>query len=131
MNKFYEFMRTRYGADELSAIIALVSFAILLVVSIIDLWWLSLLPLALVGYAAFRILSKNIPARKKENEIIINIKNAFSNLKNIKIEKKPKEDKSFALAKCPSCGVTLRLPRGKGEFSITCPKCKKKMRVRS
>ena len=131
MNKFYEFMRSRYGADELSAIIVLVSFAILLVVSIIDLWWLSFLPLILVGYAAYRILSKDISARKKENEIIINAKNPILNLKNIKIEKKPKEDKDFTFAKCPSCEAKLRLPKGKGEFSITCPSCKKKMRVRS
>ncbi|MBQ5800456.1 MAG: hypothetical protein IIW20_01075 [Clostridia bacterium] len=131
MNKFYEFMRYRYGADELSAIIVLLSFAILLVVSIIDLWWLSLLPLALVIYAAWRILSKDIPARKKENEFIINAKNAILGLKNTKIEKKAKADNDFVIAKCPSCDAKLRLPKGKGEFSVTCPNCKKKLRVRS
>ena len=126
MNKFYEFMRGRYGADGLSAVTVLVSFALLLIVSCFDIWWLSFLPLALAFYAAFRILSKNISAREKENAVILNIKQAlFSGIKP------KKEDDTHIFAKCPVCDAKLRLPKGKGEFSITCPACKKKMRVRT
>ena len=136
MNKFYEFMRGRYGADELSAAIVLFSFVLLLIVSIVSIWWLSILPLILVAYAAFRILSKNIPQRKKENEFVLSLKDSF---KSQKVEKKdakaekeaetPKED--FIFIKCPSCNAKLRLKKGKGEISVTCPSCKKKLRVRS
>ena len=126
MNKFYEFMRDRYGADGLSAIIVLLSFALLLVVSCFNVWWLSFLPLVLVIYAAFRILSKNISAREKENEFIVNIKRALFSGK-----KAEKESDTHIFAKCPVCDAKLRLPKGKGEFSITCPSCKKKMRVRT
>ncbi|MBE6696706.1 MAG: hypothetical protein E7587_09690 [Ruminococcaceae bacterium] len=126
MNKFYEFMRDRYGADALSAVIVIVSFALLLIVSCFDVWWLSFLPLLLVIYAAFRILSKNISAREKENEFIVNIKEAL-----LSLTKREKEDDTHIFAKCPVCGAKLRLPKGKGEFSITCPACKKKMRVRT
>lgn len=129
MNKFYEFMRGRYGADELSAIIVLVSFVLLLVLSITDVWWLLILPLALVFYAVYRILSKDISARKKENEYIFAIKDVF-NKKPLKKEKQ-NDQKEYVYAKCPSCNANLRLPKGKGEFSIACPSCKKRMRVRS
>lgn len=126
MNKFYEFMRGRYGADGLSAVIVLVSFALLLIVSCFDVWWLSFLPLVLVIYAAFRILSRNIPAREKENAFILNIKQVL-----LSLGKNKKEDDTHIFAKCPVCGAKLRLPKGRGEFSITCPSCKKKMRVRT
>ncbi len=129
MNKFYEFMRGRYGADEFSAIIVLVSFALLLILSITDVWWLLLFPLLLVCYAAYRILSKNISERKRENEFILSFKNIFKE----KTEKKEKQSdgKEYAYAKCPVCNANLRIPKGKGEFSIICPSCKKRMRVRS
>lgn len=126
MNKFYEFMHGRYGADGLSAVIVLVSFALLLIVSCFNVWWLSFLPLVLVIYAAFRILSKNIPAREKENAFILNIKQAI-----LSFRKGEKQDDTHVLAKCPVCEAKLRLPKGRGEFSITCPSCKTKMRVRT
>ena len=126
MNKFYEFMRGRYGADSLSALIVLVSFALLLVVSCFNIWWLSFFPLALVFYAAFRILSKNIAARERENAFILNIKQTLFSSK-----KAEKTSDTHVFAKCPVCNAKLRLPKGKGEFSITCPSCKKKMRVRT
>ncbi len=25
--------------------------------------------------------------------------------------------------KCPKCGITTRVPKGKGKIRITCPKC--------
>ena len=139
MNKFYEFMRGRYGADELSAVIVLFSFLLLLIVSIVSVWWLSLLPLFLVSYAAFRILSKNIPQRKKENEYLLSIKDSIKNkstekkekkaTKTVKEEKTPTED--FIFIKCPACNARLRLKKGTGEISVSCPSCKKKLRVRS
>ena len=125
MNKFYEFMRGRYGADELSAVITLLALVLFLVVSVLDIWWLSFLPLVLVIYAAYRILSKDISARQRENAFIVNFKQLFA-----KGEKKPKSS-DYVIAKCPVCSAKLRLPKGRGEFIITCPSCKKKMRVRS
>lgn len=30
----------------------------------------------------------------------------------------------FKIIKCPACNTKLRVPRGKGNIKVTCPKCK-------
>lgn len=35
-----------------------------------------------------------------------------------------KQRKTHRFFKCPECGVTVRVPKGKGKIKITCPKCK-------
>ncbi len=35
--------------------------------------------------------------------------------------------KYYRYYKCSNCRKTLRVPRGKGKISITCPKCKNVM----
>ena len=73
------------------------------------------------------MLSKNITARQKENNIFKKITNfifkPFENLKrNIK-------DKEHVYKKCPKCKTVLKLPlpSKKGIQKAKCPKCKKSL----
>lgn len=120
--RMVEWARGRNGADELSS--ACTNVAVLLV--IIDLFAhttvLSVIALVLLGYSWFRITSKDVMARARENSraisatgpVITFIANpvAFA-----------REAKAYVHLTCPSCGQRVRIPRGKGKVRITCPKC--------
>ena len=112
----------RYGPDQLN--IALLSVAIIigLVGSILKLSILAIIGDIILFYTLFRLFSKNIPARRRENDRFIKfwwpvktkIKNKIAQFK---------ARKNYRFFKCPECKKTLRVPKGKGKIQITCPKC--------
>lgn len=81
-----------------------------------------LLGTASVFIIIFRLLSRNITARRRENEIFMGfwrkIKNWFVLQKN-----KWRDRKYFIYRSCPHCRATLRLPKRSGEHTVKCPKC--------
>lgn len=120
--KAVKWARGRNGADELSG--ACTSLGVILV--IIDLFahttWLSALALVLLGYSCFRITSKNITARGRENSQALRVAGpVLSFLSNPAAMLR--ETRSYVHLQCPSCGQRVRIPRGKGKVRITCPKC--------
>ena len=117
-------MRGRYGADELCAVSVVIALVLQIILSLFDVWWLSLIPLIPVAWTLYRMLSRNIAARRRENEIIKEIKAYLKLFIN-----RFRDRKTHVYFKCLSCKATLRLPRGKGDVSVTCPKCKAKMRM--
>ena len=68
---------------------------------------------ALMFWAIFRALSRNTYKRYQENRKFLLI---FDRLK----------DRNNRYFDCPKCRQTVRVPRGKGKISITCPRCKEK-----
>lgn len=42
-----------------------------------------------------------------------------------------KYGKDFKFFKCPQCGHTLRVPKGKGKIKITCPNCSNRFEAKS
>ena len=116
------FMIGRYGPDHLNVAMIIVS----LVLSLLNVL-LGFTPLMYVSYiilalALFRMLSRNITRRRAENDKFIRYwwpirTNASRTIANIK------HRKTYKFLKCPSCGNTLRVPKGKGKLQITCPKC--------
>ena len=115
-------MMGRYGPDHLN--IALIILALVLsllqgVLHFIPLLYVSYILLAL---ALFRMLSRNITRRRAENDKFIRywwpIRTKMS-----RTATKIKSRKTHRFIKCPGCGNTLRVPRGKGKIQITCPKC--------
>ena len=116
------FMIGRYGPDHLNIFI-MITAMVLAVVSTLTGWpVLSFLSYALLIYATFRWLSRNITARRRENDKFLKywwpVRQWFMH-KYVRF----KESKSYAFFKCPACKNTLRVPKGKGRIQITCPKC--------
>lgn len=122
-DSFRRFMYGRYGSDKLNFVMLIAVLAISLVNSILRLIFrsffvytniinpiLSVLTLLLLGFAIFRMFSRNIYARQKENRAFERL---FSRLK----------DKEHRYYRCPSCKQTVRVPKGRGKINITCPKC--------
>ena len=123
--KAAEWAQGRNGADNLSNACANVAILIVVIDLFARTWWLSLLALILLGYSWFRISSKNIAARRKENAAFTKqCAPAVPWLVNPIAA--AKEGKDYKHLSCPSCGQRVRIPRGKGKVRVTCPKCHEK-----
>jgi hypothetical protein len=122
-NKWNKFMMGRYGSDQLTTFLLIISLLFALIGMLADLrlfTYFSYLPL---GIAIFRVLSRNTAKRSMENyKFIMLIEPIYKrfNQKRSQIN----DLKTHRYYKCPSCRVTLRVPKGKGKIKITCPKCK-------
>lgn len=111
------FMQGRYGTDKLNTAILLTGvaaciFQMLLPGALLKLL-LMLFSYVCMGWAIFRALSRNTYKRYQENRKYLRFLDRI----------KDREHKYFD---CPRCRQSVRVPRGKGKISITCPKCKEK-----
>ena len=109
------FMQGRYGTDKLNTAILVTGVIICLLSMFIPAASLPLtiISYVLMGWAIFRMLSRNTYKRYQENRKYLRLVERI----------KDREHKYFD---CPRCRQPVRVPRGKGKISITCPKCKEK-----
>lgn len=120
--KFRTFMIGRYGYDEFYRFLNIV-WLIFLVLSLFRIPFTTWISLAVLIYMYFRVFSKNFSKRYAENEAYKNLIGRF--MKSGRINKQRFEDrKDYRYFKCPGCGQTVRVPKGKGHIKITCPKCR-------
>lgn len=121
--KLYQFMSGRYGTDNLSTFLLLFSLFLLVInMFVIQNMIFSTLIWVLLIFNVFRTYSKNIYKRRKENDAFLQITSPIR--KRISVIKKQSKDKQYKYFICPSCKQLVRVPRGKGKISITCPSCK-------
>lgn len=123
MNWLKKIMTGRYGADQLSWVILVVSFCISIMARIFNTRILDVLGIVALGIVVYRMFSKNISARYQENTRFLNKWNLIKRKVNNRIQR-IKDLKYYKYYKCSNCKQVLRVPRGKGKISITCPKCK-------
>ncbi|NOW89025.1 DNA-directed RNA polymerase subunit RPC12/RpoP [Clostridium beijerinckii] len=132
MDRLRRFMFGRYGGDELSKALLVLSFILLLIMNFVpkDLKFLTILAYIPVIICMFRIFSRNIYKRRNENYKYLKIKNNIvmwfkNNINRIKTLK------NYKYYTCSNCKQKLRVPRGKGKISITCPKCNSSFKGKS
>jgi hypothetical protein len=123
----YRFMTGRYGRDQFG-IFLLISSYILLFASLFTGTVLTpiLYYIGIIGifYCIFRMLSRNIYKRRSENNKFLKIKNNVTGWFRRK-KNRIKNSRTHRFFPCPQCGVTVRVPKGKGRIEIRCPKCGK------
>jgi len=115
-------MMGRYGPDHLGVAMIVFSLVLSLFNTIIGFAPIMYVSYVVLAFSLFRMLSRNIPRRRLENDRFIRYwwpvrTRAHRALANIK------HRKTFRFLKCPSCSNTLRVPKGRGRLQITCPKC--------
>ena len=66
-----DFMKGRNGADELTIVMGFAGIVIAMIGSIARIQWLSWIAIAVIVIGVLRGLSKNIDARRKENEAFV------------------------------------------------------------
>jgi hypothetical protein len=76
----------------------------------------------LLVWALVRMFSRNIPARRRENEKFLKLWLPIrSRVSGLLLRLKCSGTHRFF--RCPGCGNLLRVPRKKGKIEITCPRC--------
>ncbi len=123
--KFQKFMYGRYGIDRLYNIL-LFAYLIILITALVigravDSRLYSVISLAgllLILFAFYRVFSKNIEKRRKENA------------KWMRFENKVKCRKTHIFRKCPKCKSVLRLKKIKGKHRVSCPHCNENFEIR-
>lgn len=123
--KITQFMYGRRGADEFSRFLLVVTLVFIV------LSWMfqgvlqplfSLLTMACLVYCYYRILSKDIYKRQRENAWYLQKKAAV--LKWFRsVKDRWTQRKDYKFFRCPSCRTLLRVPKGKGKILLTCRKC--------
>lgn len=127
--KFQKFMVGRYGIDQLWRallifyLIAIVITNIVYRYSKIAYYSLSVICAAIIVFAVFRVFSKNIEARRRENQDWLKITGGIRQ-KILFQKERSKQRKTHKFVKCKKCKKTLRLPKNKGKLNVTCPHCK-------
>lgn len=121
--KLRQFMYGRYGVDELTRFILLFDCALMVISFLIRSDILNFTCVVIIILCYFRMFSKNHNQRYKENQIYLKYyRNFVTNWAQFKSNLK--QHKIYHIYKCPSCKQKIRIPRGKGKISITCPKCR-------
>ena len=121
--RMQRFMAGRYGNDQLNQIIFIVAI-ISMVLEIItrqSLFYTLTLVLLILAYV--RVFSRNINKRYEENMKFLQKKDAILN-KFRKQKYYAAQRRNFHIYTCPQCKQKIRIPKGKGKISITCPKCR-------
>lgn len=80
-------------------------------------------------YLISRLLSKNQEKRQVENARFIALFRSI--LRRIRGRRVLQTDKEYYYFKCPTCGQSMRLPRGLGKVEITCRSCSSRFETRS
>ena len=124
MNIIYrinKFMQNRYGIDNLYKCLFNIYIILLLVNIIIKSKIIYILDFIILFIITYRVFSKRINARRKENDIYLKLYN--------KIDKyvKRKTDKYNIFKKCRKCKKILKLPipYERGIKKVKCPSCGK------
>ena len=125
-----DWLRGRQGPDDLATFCVNVAIVVVVVNLFARTSWLGWVALALVVYAMFRIQSKNLGSRARENEAFLNVLGPVRPwVQNPRAAWA--ELRSYKHARCSSCKQKVRVPRGKGKLRVTCPRCGTKFEVRS
>ena len=114
---FRRFMTGRYGTDKLNSLLLGLGLATCFINLFV---WndIARLILTAVSYgfmilALYRCFSRNTYKRYEENRRFLRL---WDRLK----------DRDHRYFDCPKCRQPVRVPKGKGKISITCPKCREK-----
>ena len=123
-------MYGRYGSDTLAQVMLYVCLVWMIVANIVALFvesiWFSvayyLITTAMIVWMFYRMFSRNIAARRRENERFC----GFFKLRRNKF----RDRKTHVYRKCHACGAVLRLPKAKGKHFVVCPRCNKRFEVK-
>lgn len=121
--KVREFMAGRYGMDQLGRFTMGVGAGSLILYMFVHWRILYFITLFCLIWYYYRALSRDRNRRYEENLKFLQLKNrVLGRFQSTKIHME--ERKVYRFYTCPSCSQKIRVPKGHGKISITCPKCR-------
>lgn len=129
--KVAQFMRGRYGImDSLNKFLMTCGLLLIFLTLFIHTSWLNLLGILLLLVAYGRILSRKIYQRAHENTQFQQ-RTAWLTKPLRRHYHEWQQRKYYRFFTCKNCHQRIRIPRGKGQLKITCPKCRYQFRTRT
>jgi len=129
LNKLNEtldrFMAKRYGNDELNTVLLILCVFLVIFAAVEESQPICVITLIVCLFAEIRFFSKNINRRQKEFGLYLRAKHEIKRVFSEESEKLA-DRVTYKYVKCPHCGTVIKLPRGAGKVTITCPKCNNK-----
>lgn len=119
--KLRQFMSGRYGTDQLSRFTMICALIALVINTFTHLRLMYYLAWVLLILTYFRALSRNYQARYAENMKFMALRGKVTAF--LKPYLPTRTDSAHRIFKCPACKQKVRVPRGRGKISISCPKC--------
>ena len=120
-NAIQRFMYGRYGNDPLNLFLIGLYLLLYLVYLFTRFDLFYVVGFALLAWSLFRLLSHNIERRRAENARFLRSANPI--LSWLRLRRTILRDKEHVYFKCPNCGQQLRVPRGRGNITVTCRSC--------
>lgn len=73
------------------------------------------------AFCIVRALSRNLGRRQQENQKFLSLFRGghAGHSWRVKMEQR----RQYKIFRCPSCGIKLRVPQGKGKIKVTCRQC--------
>ncbi len=129
--RVWQFMQGRNGADALyncqiilCLVLIVVNFFLTGVASLI----VSVLYFALIIWALFRYMSKNLYKRRKENADFLRFIKRFTGAFRL-CRDRFRDRKTHVYRRCKNCKSVLRLPKKPGKHTVCCPRCSHRFSV--
>ncbi|AQP54734.1 hypothetical protein CBF34_04205 [Vagococcus penaei] len=118
--KIINFMKNRYGKNDLlNRHMLFISVVLLLISPFVSWKYFVVAPIVIIVIIYMRMLSKNSYKREEENrQYCLFMKPLLFNWTKFK------ERNKYVYLSCDKCQQKLRLPKNQGTIRITCPNCK-------
>ena len=116
------FAQGRYGQDEMGFFLNILALILVMLTWVPGMSFMVIPAMALLIWALFRCYSRNIPARQAERAAYLRLRGKFTGFFALQ-KRKWTDRKQFRYFRCKQCGAVFRVPKGKGEVKVTCPKC--------
>ena len=120
--RIQQFMYGRNGVDGLGIAILVLNFIVRMFSPFSILFYL--LSWALLVLFIYRVFSKNLYQRRKENNFFMKyfykVSNYFKSATSLARERAIVK-KTHKIYLCPKCKKRLKVPKGKGKIEISCP----------
>ena len=128
--KLRRFMQGRYGADQLSRFLTAIGLVLIILNLFVRSNIIVYLVMAILVYCYYRMFSRDYNRRYAENQKFLTWQNKIKYKVN-NWKRNLADRKTHHIYKCPSCGQKIRVPRGKGNIIVTCPKCRTEFQKKS
>ena len=125
-----QWMQGRYGNDELNIALYIVSLAFFLCSLFPRMRFFSIPAMLLMLWSCIRCYSKDITGRSRERTAWLRAAGSIKSWFRLQ-QDKWRDRKEYRYFRCKDCRAPLRVPRGKGNIRIRCPKCHSEIQAKT